>query len=119
MIDDTFQNKLPTKLWLDGYLRQHALTGQAYYIIHKGESESGTIALKLTITQDNGCRILTQGRNIDGEMGWITAFKGATIPESEATPYLARLSERDPDIWIVELETRDGTHPFPGEIFTA
>lgn len=116
MTEDDSLYRLPTKLWLDGYLRQHAQTGQSYYILRKGEPESGTIALKLVFLQGKGCIIMTQGRTLDGVAGWLPAFGGRVVSEEEATAYLDRLAERDPDVWIVEIETRDGSHPFPGEL---
>jgi hypothetical protein len=108
------EDRLPTKLWLDGYLRQHAATGQACYVTHRGEKAGGTVALRLILPQRQGCRVLTQARDMDGNMGWMAAFEGRVVPEEEAEAYLARLISRDPDVWVVDLETRDGSHPFPG-----
>ena len=64
-----------------------------------------------------GCRLLTQARNLDGELGWLAAFDGKAVPESEADAYIDRAVGRDPDLWVVEVESRDGQHPFEGKVF--
>ncbi len=110
--------KLNTKLWLDGYLRQHAATGQACYVTHRGEKTSGTVALRLIFPQNQGCKVLTQTRDMEGELCWLAAFKGEFVADAEADDYLNRLTSRDPDVWVVELETKDGMHPFPGKVLT-
>jgi hypothetical protein len=102
---------LKTRLWLDGCLRQVALTGQSYYIAHRGDDASGTVGLKLTLPTRQGCRVLLQGRDDTGALTWLPALQGAIVPEADADAYLARLADRDPDIWIVEIETRDGLLP--------
>lgn len=56
--------------------------------------------------------ILTQGRDLDGNLTWFPALDGALVEEAEADAYLERTASRDPDVWIVEIEHRDGWHPF-------
>lgn len=109
-------SRLDTRIWLDGHLRQLAARGEFYTIMHKGDAERGSVILKLNMGESTGCRILTQAYNADGELGWLAALEGRTVPEGEADAYLNRMAERDSDVWIVEIESRDGTHPFPGKL---
>lgn len=63
---------------------------------------------------DLGCRVLTQTRDLDGFLCWMPALEGKLVPEADADAYIARQTARDPDLWVVEVETRDGEHGFEG-----
>lgn len=109
-------DKLDTKLWLDAHLRQLTAQGRSYYISHRGDNTRGSVILKLILGRNNGCRLLGQAYDLEGEPGWLPALSGATVAESEADAYLQRQIARDPDVWVVEIESADGTHPFPGKL---
>lgn len=112
MADD----RLPTKFWVDAHLRQLTITGTPYYIHNTGNHASGTVLLKINALE-NGCKVLQQQRNLDGIMGWMTLFKGETVAEKEADDYIRRAIDRDPDLWVIEIEDRGMNNPFEGKVF--
>lgn len=85
-------------------------------VVRRGDPARGTVLLKLNLL-GSGCRLLSQSRTLDGEMGWLAALKGALVPEPEADAYVARAIDRDPDLWVIEIEHREGWHPFDGPVF--
>lgn len=108
--------RLPTELWLTAGLRRCSNEGIPVTVVRRGEKQSGTVVLKIN-QLENGCRIFTQGRDLDGELTWFPALDGALVEESEADAYLERTANRDPDVWIVEIEHRDGWHPFQDGLY--
>lgn len=108
-------DRLPTDLWIRAHLRRCTVEGIPATVVHRGEGNRGTVLLKLNQFEE-GCRILTQTRDLDGRFGWLPALKGALVPEAEADAYIARAVDRDPDLWVVEIEDRQGWHPFEGKI---
>jgi hypothetical protein len=109
-------DRLPTSLWVDAHLQQLTRQGVPYYIINKGAYASGTVMLKL-FAPGQGCRLLQQQRDLDGLMGWMALFKGQTVKEAEADAYIQRAIDRDPDLWVIEIEDKAMTNPFEGKVF--
>ncbi len=109
-------NRLTTKLWLDAHLRQFTARGQAFTIAHRGDDQRGSVILKIFRGRSEGCTILSRAYGPEGEIGWLPALDGRAVPEPEADDYLARLIARDPDVWVIEIESRDGSYPFSGKV---
>ena len=109
-------DRLPTHLWVMAHVRQCNDQGIPATVVRRGEASCGILVLKIN-QFEAGCRVLSQSRDIDGNLGWLAAFDGALAPEDEADAYIARAVARDPDLWVVEIENRDGSHPFEGKVF--
>ena len=80
----------------------------------RGEKMGGLVLLKVN-RLDQGCRLLNQTRDLDGKLAWLPALGGEFVEEPAADDYIARAVQRDPDLWVVEIEHRDGWHPFEGQ----
>ncbi|WP_282609316.1 DUF1491 family protein [Pelagibius sp. Alg239-R121] len=108
-------DRLPTHLWIQAHIRRCSAEGTPATVVHKGERMSGMLLLKLN-QLGQGCRVLTQMRDMDGRLGWMPALNGDLIEERDADDYIERAVKRDPDLWVVEIESRDGSHPFEGKL---
>jgi hypothetical protein len=108
-------DRLPTEMWVMAHLRQLSAAGVAATVARKGEPTYGTLILKLNLL-DGTCRVLSQARDIEGRLGWLAALGGAPVSEGDADAYIARAVTRDPDLWVVEIEDREGRHPFEGKM---
>ncbi|MEZ5668507.1 MAG: DUF1491 family protein [Alphaproteobacteria bacterium] len=109
-------DRLPTELWVMAHVRRCNAAGVPAMVVRRGDAGRGTVILKIN-QLEHGCRILSQTRDLDGTMGWLAALKGALVPEAEADAYVARAVDRDPDLWVIEVEHREGWHPFEGKVF--
>ncbi len=109
-------DRIPTAVWIDAHLRKLQSEGKSCYIVNKGAYASGTVLLKIN-TLGQGCLMLQQQRHPDGDLGWMKLMKGQMVPEGEADEYIRRAVDRDPDLWAVEIEDREGFNPFEGRIF--
>lgn len=90
--------------------------GTPVYVMHKGAAASGTVMVKIVI-RGQGCKLLNQSRDIDGNLGWMDLYDGEIVDETRAEQYIQRTIERDPDVWVIEVEDMDGKNPFEGKIF--
>lgn len=107
--------RLPSELWVRAHLRRWSSSATPAVLLRRGEPERGTVLLKLNQIEA-GCRILTQARDLDGQLGWLAALGGKLVAEPEADAYIARAVERDPDLWVIEIEDRSGGNPFDGNL---
>lgn len=112
--DKTIEPRLPVHLWIDAQLSPLNARGIYYYIHQRGEKNTGTILLKLN-GLDGQCRLLTQQRDLDGHLGWMSACREENIEEPKADEYIKRAILRDPDLWVIEIEDRDMQNPFEGK----
>lgn len=109
------EERLPTEVWVKAHLRRCHAEAIPATVLHRGEATGGTVLLKLLL-RDAKCRLLSQVRDLDGRLGWMSALGEAPVEEPAAEAYIARAISRDPDLWVIEIETRDGSHPFEGRM---
>lgn len=110
MIDQ--EPRTPTHIWLEAKIRELAAQGVGVYVTHKGEKMGGLVLLKLTNVQARECKLLTQQRDLDGVLRWVNVFSDEVIEEQKADEYIARSINRDPDLWVIEVEQGEMLNPF-------
>jgi len=113
MTDD----RLPTALLVEAHLRRLDQRGVPYYIINKGAHAAGMILLKINALEE-GCLVLIQQRDLEGNLGWMETLGCDPVPEKEADAYIQRAVSRDPDLWVIEIEDREKHNPFEGKVFS-
>ena len=83
--------------------------GAMAMVVRRGDADAGSLLLKLN-TLDGNAVVLTPGYNLEGARVWRRAAGDAPVADAEAEAYIARALTRDPDIWVVEIEDREGRH---------
>jgi hypothetical protein len=106
--------RIATELWVQAQLRRFSATGTGAYLVRRGDTERGTVLVRLA--EREGTRILVQVRDLEGRLTWMEVKEGAVMSNLDADAYVDRAVNRDSDLWVVEVETRDGENPFEKEI---
>lgn len=106
---------LPTDLRITAQRRLAACHGVPMTVTHKGDPTSGAIYLKINLLNGTA-EVLTQVRDQGGALAWLSTSDGQPLPEKEADAYLSSQVAFDPDLWIVEVEDKQGRHWFPEPI---
>lgn len=112
MTDETIN----AEFWIMAHVRRCNADGLPAMVVHRGDNRGGTLLLKIN-QFELGCKVLTQARDLDGVKKWLVAFSGKLVKEVDADNYISRAVKRDPDLWVVEIESPDGIHPFEGDEF--
>jgi hypothetical protein len=110
MFDDEIRT--PTYLWVEAKLRELSDKAVGVYVAHRGEKMGGLVLLKLD-NLEGQCRLLTQQRNLDGVLEWVDVYQENIIDNKKADDYITRSVQRDPDVWVIEIEDKEMTNPFP------
>jgi hypothetical protein len=107
--------RLKTGLWIRALIRRCDLAAIAAAVLAHGDSDSGAVLLKFN-ARDDGCSVLSQVRGLDGELVWMRATGPAPVPEADADAYIDRQRRRDPDTWVIEIETGSPSAVLDGRI---
>lgn len=103
--------RLPTHLWLEAKIRELSAQGVGVYVAQRGDKMGGLVLLKISDMMGQ-CKLLIQQRDIDGVLGWMPALREEIGDEKSADDYIARACQRDPDLWVIEVEDREMKNPF-------
>ena len=98
--------RLKAGLFVRATIRRAEVAGAQAYVVRKGSEESGAVFLKIA-RLDGTCTVLDQARRGDGELVWVKPL-GDSTDEEKAKAFFDRQIRIDPDIWIVEIEDREG-----------
>jgi len=58
-------------------------------------------------------KLIIQERDfMTDQMTWAAAMVEEIVKESDADEYIQRAIQRDPDLWVIEIEDQDMQNPF-------
>ncbi len=82
-------------------------SGLTAVIARKGDEDRGAMLIKV-ICNEHGCTVWTQTRTPDGVAAWMRGTGAGPVAEAISDAYVQRQVQRDPDLWVVEIEDRHG-----------
>jgi hypothetical protein len=99
--------RLKADLFVRALIRRAEVAGASAYVLRKGVEESGAIILKIS-KLDGTSLVLSQARRgADGELVWVKPL-GEAADDEKAGAWFEKQAKFDPDLWIVEIEDREG-----------
>lgn len=105
--------RLTSEFWVAAYLRRVRLEGAFPVLVKRGAAEAGAVAV--VIVRADGAQALylpaaqtAFGPGETGERRFRPAFDAVFVEAADVAGKLAREQRFDPDLWIVEVEDREG-----------
>ncbi len=109
--------RVKTELWVKAYIRSCAVAGVVATVVRHGDDDAGAIYIRINRLDGRSSVYGPAPAGLDGtetERRWVPCFKTGTVADDEAETYLHREANFDSDLWIVEVESRDGAHQLDG-----
>ena len=105
-------NRLTSSFWVQAYIKKLNLLGVPAFVVSHGDDTAGAIIVK--VNKLNGDAILFERSfSLDKNLNQWSKFQSGD--EKELDELLSRQLSRDRDLWIVEIESREGD-PFLDDI---
>lgn len=99
--------QLKSAIYVLALMRRCEVEGAQAYLLRRGAEEAGAVFLKVN-RLDGTFLVLARAREgREGRLVWTRPL-GDSSDEAKATDYFARQIRFDPDIWIIEIEDRQG-----------
>ena len=101
--------RLTAKVWTSAYIRRCQASDAMAMVLRHGDDTAGIVLIKLN-TLGDGCSVFQPTSDLDGNREWLRATGPDLVEEAEADAYIERQASYDRDLWVIEVEDRQGRH---------
>ncbi len=103
-------DRLATYIWVDALLRRVQLSGAFAFVVQKGDKERGDVLIKLARLDGRAVYLARTPMAIEEDsFDWLPKSE-EWADEREVDQVIARRKQSDRDLWVIEIEDRDGRH---------
>jgi hypothetical protein len=105
--------RLKSAIWVSAYVRRCMIEGAYAVVRRRGAEEAGAIFVKID-RLDGSADLFGPAPQSEfdearpGDRAFIACLRAQPRSNEEVEKYVARQIEFDPDIWVVEVEDRQG-----------
>lgn len=99
--------RLKTTIWVQALIRRAQLSGASAFVARKGEPDAGAVIVKIALLNGTA-RVWSSSYGSEGQRRWLRATGVEVVPDADAEAYVARARTRDSDLWVIEIEDREG-----------
>jgi len=98
--------RLKAGIFVRALIRRAQVEGASAFVVRSGAEEAGAVIIKVA-RLEGSVLVLNQTRDAKGALVWGQPLGGWT-DEARAGQWCDRQVSFDPDLWIVEIEDRQG-----------
>ncbi len=102
--------ELKTDFWASALIRRAQIGGAFAGVVRKGDTDAGAVLVKVA-TMNRKARLYAPARNGEGDRIWLDLSAGTLgDDEAEVDAAIRKRTEKDPDLWVIEVEDKWGRH---------
>lgn len=113
--------RLKSEIWVKSYLRRCVSQGCMGVVVRHGDDDAGAIYIKVR-RADGACVLFGPApaglSDADFDRRWVALLNGAFVAEADVDGRIEREARIDTDLWLVEIEQRDGHHFLGDDLLT-
>lgn len=99
---------LKSEFWVQALIRRAQVGGAFATVLRKGDPDAGAVLVKVA-TLNGAARLYAPAQDGEGERVWLDLSAGTLGTDEKAIDAHAfTRADRDPDLWIIEIEDREG-----------
>jgi hypothetical protein len=102
-------SQIRTEIWVQALLRRAQVAGAMGLVVKKGDIDAGVVLLQVSHL-DGRVDFYAPVTDMDGQRIWTRPLGSEPTDDARIRAYCTRRMEDDPDLWLVEIEDREGRH---------
>ncbi|WP_323780435.1 DUF1491 family protein [Thalassovita sp.] len=99
--------RLTARIWVDAYLTRLRLSDIPAFVVSHGDDTAGAVLIKLNTLDGQAVAYQRSFDLMSGARKWMELVAGE---ERDVDAAIAKQRGFDPDLWVVEVEDRQGRH---------
>jgi hypothetical protein len=96
---------LATDLWVSALVKRVEMAGSFATIARKGDARAGSVIVKVLNLRSRDAYVLREAQTGEDTV-WMRPVE--TLNEPDVDAYIERQIKYDPDLWVVEIEDKEG-----------
>lgn len=99
--------KLTADIWVSAYLARLRAFEIPAFVVARGDATAGAVLIKLN-TLDGAATCFQRSFDLmSGEHAWVVLSEGV---EADVDTSVQKQRRFDPDLWVIEVEDKQGRH---------
>ena len=99
--------RLTADIWVSAYLTRLRLIEIPAFIVKRGDNTAGAVLVKLNTLDGSACCYQRSFDLMTGDRKWMVLAEGE---EASVDASITKQCSFDPDLWVIEVEDRQGRH---------
>ena len=99
--------RVTARFWVDAYMARLRQQEIPAFVVSHGDDTAGAVLVKLNTLDGQSVCFQRSFELLSGNVAWVVLKEGA---ETEVDAAITRQRQFDPDLWVIEVEDRQGRH---------